>query len=200
MQKQLATGLASAALIAGAAPAQAGTDAYIGEIMLVGFTFCPRATTEANGQLLAISSNTALFSLYGTTYGGNGSTTFALPDLRSRVPIHFGQGPGLSNYNLGQSGGVETTTMTIAQMPAHNHIAVVNVSRTDADTRSPANAYFARAAGNTYEETTAPTGDQMNAGTVTTQNAGSGQAQTNIQPYLALRYCVVTQGIFPPRN
>lgn len=192
--------LATAAMVAGATPALAGQEEYLGEVMLVGFTFCPRGSLEASGQLLAISSNSALFSLLGTTYGGDGTTTFALPDLRGRVPVGQGTGPGLSTYTMGQTGGQESVTVTTAQMPAHSHTAQLNVSRTDATTRSPVNANFARAAGNTYEENTAPTGDKMNAGTVTNAITGGGQSHENRAPYLAMRYCIVTQGIFPSRN
>ncbi|WP_395074824.1 phage tail protein, partial [Hyphococcus sp.] len=122
---KLHLGVASLAILATAgvtAPVNAQEN-YIGEIMWTGFTFCPRGTIDASGQLLAISSNTALFSLYGTTYGGDGRTTFKLPDLRSRAPMHFGQGPGLTNRPLGQSAGTETNTMTVQQMPSHNHAA-----------------------------------------------------------------------------
>ena len=93
----------------------------IGEIKLVGFTYCPRGWTDADGQLLSITDNAALFSLYGTTYGGDGRTTFALPDLRGRVPLHQGTGAGLSTYTMGQLGGAETVTLTTSQMPVHNH-------------------------------------------------------------------------------
>ncbi len=129
--------LASAAMVAGATPAHAGTDAYLGEIMLVGFTYCPRSTTEADGQLLPISKYSALFSLYGTTYGGDGRTTFALPDLRGRAPMHLGKGPRVADDRQDQSGGVET---------------------------------------------------------------GGNLGQSKVPPYLVMRYCVVTQGIYPPRN
>src|ERR1044072_7080771 len=103
------------------ASAQA-SDMYLGQLMMVGFNFCPRGWTEADGQILAISTNSALFSLYGTTYGGNGQTTFALPDLRGRVPAHVGQGPGLAPVTQGQVMGADSTTLTLSQMPMHNHL------------------------------------------------------------------------------
>jgi len=112
--------IAAALMVTGGAAAQA-QEKYLGEIMLVGYNFCPGSTTEANGQLIAISQNSALFSLYGTTYGGDGQTTFALPDLRGRVPVQTGQGPGLSNYPLGAAGGTESRALSVAQMPAHAH-------------------------------------------------------------------------------
>src|SRR5215213_5859350 len=96
-------------------------DPYIGEIRMFAGNFAPRGWALCNGQLLSISQNTALFSLLGTMYGGNGQTTFALPDLRGRVPLHFGQGPGLSNYVEGEVGGTETVTLTTGEMPSHNH-------------------------------------------------------------------------------
>src|SRR5215475_4971153 len=102
------------------------SEPFLGQIMLVPYNFAPRGWAFCNGQLLSISQNTALFSLLGTTYGGNGQTTFALPDLRGRVPLSSGQGPGLSNYNLGQSGGQETVTLTGNQMPAHQHAINAN--------------------------------------------------------------------------
>ncbi len=184
------------------APAHAQDTPLIGQLMPVGFTFCPRNYTNADGQLLAIAQNTALFSLYGTTYGGDGRTTFALPDLRGRSPIHTGTGPGLSTYVQGSRSGVERVTLTTLEIPSHNHVADVNVSRTNATTRSPASAYFARtdAATLAYEENTAPTGDKMNAGTVTTQLTGGNQSHYNLPPYLTIRWCVALQGIFPSRN
>src|SRR5580704_15922794 len=99
---------------------------FLGMIITVGFNFAPRGWALCNGQLMPISQNTALFSLLGTTYGGNGTTTFALPNLQSRVPVHFGQGPGLSPYVIGQSGGAETVALTINQLPAHTHAIALN--------------------------------------------------------------------------
>ena len=113
-------------------------DPYIGEIRLVAFNFAPQGWALCNGQILPISQNQALFVLLGTTYGGNGVTTFALPDLRGRAPIHAGQGPGLSNYSLGQIGGTETNIMTVAQMPRHSH--AVNAVTTDGNIGVPTGA------------------------------------------------------------
>src|SRR5262245_44407760 len=114
-------------------------DPFIGQLMLVPYNFAPRGWALCNGQILPIAQNTALFSLLGTTYGGNGQTTFALPDLRGRVPISSGQGPGLSNYDLGEVGGVETVTLTTTQMPAHGH--PVSANSGDPNDSSPANSY-----------------------------------------------------------
>ncbi len=186
-----------------AGPASAQSEPILGQLMAVGFNFCPRGWTGANGQLMAINTNQALYALYGTTYGGDGRTTFGLPDLRGRSPIHTGQGPGLSDYILGSRGGAEEVTLITSEIPSHNHIGEVHVSRTDATTRSPAGAYFARTDQNTlaYEENTPPqTGDTMNAGTVTTQNTGGSQPHYNLPPYLTLNWCVALQGLFPSRN
>ena len=113
---------------------------FIGEISMVAFTFAPRGWAFCDGQLLAISQNTALFSLIGTTYGGDGRTTFALPDLRGRVPLHMGNGPGLTSRPEGQKGGSETVTLTVSQMPAHNHQA--NASSTTSDKPGPINNFW----------------------------------------------------------
>lgn len=123
-------------------------DPFIGEIRMFGFGFAPQGWALCNGQLLPIAQNAALFSLLGTTYGGDGQTTFALPDLRSRVPVGQGQGPGLSNYGQGQAGGAETVTLAAAQMPGHTH--PVEASTSPADSGQPAGRTLARSAGHTY--------------------------------------------------
>ncbi len=168
---------------------------FIGEIRMFGFGFAPQGWAQCNGQLLPIAENTALFSLLGTTYGGDGRTTFALPDLRSRVPAGQGQGPGLSSYAQGQAGGAETVTLTAAQMPGHAH--PVRASGSAADSDQPAGRTLARSAGYTY--TAKPgTGTVMNADMV--GEAGGGQPHGNIQPYLAVTFCIATAGIFPSRS
>ncbi|MCB2067110.1 MAG: phage tail protein [Erythrobacter sp.] len=182
-----------------AVPAQAGADAYIGEVYMFGITFCPRFHVEANGQLLPIAQNTALFSLLGTQFGGDGRTTFAMPDLRGRVPIGQGNGPGLTSRIAGQQLGTETNTLTATNLPSHSHTAHVYTAQIDATTRSPVAATFANGATNTYYDG-APTGHAMTAGTATVDNTGSNQPMNNMAPSLAIRYCVVSQGIFPPRN
>src|SRR5262245_54899621 len=114
---------------------------FLGSLLLVPFAFAPAGWALCNGQLLSIAQNQALFSLIGATYGGDGVTTFGLPDLRGRVPIGFGQGPGLQNYALGQSGGVESTTLGVNQLPSHNH--VINVVSSAATSSNPTNEYLA---------------------------------------------------------
>ncbi|WP_164114849.1 tail fiber protein [Sphingorhabdus sp. Alg239-R122] len=196
--------VASAAIITSglsiAVPAQAGTNPYLGEITIVGFTFCPRGTSAADGTLLPINSNQALFSLYGTTYGGDGRTTFALPDLRGRIPIHVGQGPGLTNRTQGSRSGTETNTMTVAQMPSHNHQGGIQTTNQAAGSKNAKSDAFGIAQENTYVNGVAPSGNFMHASTFLIGNTGGGQAQNNMQPFLTLRYCVNTQGTFPSRN
>lgn len=197
--------IAAALMVTGGVAAQA-QEKYLGEIMLVGYGFCPRDTADANGQLLPIADNTALFSLYGATFGGDGRTNFALPDLRGRVPVHTGQAPGLSNYQLGAAGGTETRTLTVAQMPAHAHgvTAQLNASNAPGSAPTPAgNLPALSTVGSIYG--TVPQGGATeamasNAITLTEGNAGGGQAVDIRQPFLAMRYCVVLQGIYPSRN
>jgi len=169
------------------------TNVFVGEIRLYGFNFAPRGMAQCNGQLLAISQNTALFALLGTQYGGNGQTTFGLPDLRSRVPIHQGQGPGLSQYVMGEQAGTETVTLLSTQMPAHNHLH--NAANTDATDSSPQNNVPAVIPSGGYT-TTANT--QMNPAAIA--NAGGSQPHSNLQPFLTINFCIALVGIFPSRN
>ena len=168
---------------------------FLGEIRLFPYNFAPRGWAFCNGQLLAIAQNTALFSLLGTTYGGNGQTTFALPDLRGRVPISSGQGTGLSNYDLGQVGGAESFTLLATQLPAHNHPVAPPCSTDDPNAGSPKNNFPATVGTAIYSTTS---NASMGAGT--TGTTGGGQPVPNIQPYLTLNYCIALQGIFPARN
>ena len=168
------------------------TDPFIGEIRLFPYNFAPRGWAFCNGQVLSIAQNTALFSLLGTTYGGNGQTTFALPDLRGRVPVSSGQGPGLSNYSLGQVGGTESVTLNTNQMPAHNHQVNVNAGGA---TTSRANGNFP-STGGSYNSAT--DGSTFNPNAVS--NTGGNQPHENVQPYLTLNFCIALEGIFPSRN
>lgn len=154
---------------------------FLGEIIEVGFTFCPVGTTEANGQLLAISSNDALFSLYGTTYGGDGRTTFALPDLRGRRAIGVGTGAGFSTYTLGAQGGVENVTLTPGEVPSHSH----SVAELTTPQGSDPGLVIRQGGGATTEDT---------------GFTGGSQSHFNVPPYLVIRYCVATEGVFPSRN
>ena len=183
-------------------------DSYISTIMLFGCNFAPRGWQMCNGQILSIAQNTALFSLLGTTFGGNGQTTFALPDFRGRAPMHWGQGQGLSNRALGEAGGFEATTMTSTQMPAHTHAAVAT-STLYAET---AQSTVRNPQGNMFGTPTAPIycapdpaanramGPDTVATTVTLAATGGGQPLAIMQPYLAVTFCICTEGLFPSRN
>ncbi len=181
-----------------------GTDAYIAAISMFGGNFAPRNWAFCNGQLQAIAQNSALFSLIGTIYGGDGRTTFALPDLRSRVAIHSGTGPGLSTYRLGLAGGTENVTLNTLQIPSHNHTAVMNTGGDNPLVDSSTNnvlAHEARGGQDLVEiYTSSANANQMRADAITVGQAGGNQSHTNIQPYLAVNYCICLFGVFPPRN
>ncbi|MET0752537.1 MAG: tail fiber protein [Pyrinomonadaceae bacterium] len=169
---------------------------FLGQIQIFPYNFAPRGWAFCNGQILPIAQNTALFSLLGTTYGGNGQTTFALPDLRGRVPNSSGQGPGLSSYDLGQVGGVENTTLTINQMPGHTHTYNPVTAEGDPNSKGTNNTFLAGQNSNFYS--TAQDGTKM--GTQTTNPAGGSQPFSILQPFLTLNYCIALEGIFPSRN
>lgn len=166
------------------------SEPFLGSIVLFAGNFAPRGWAFCNGQILAISQNTALFSLLGTTYGGNGQTTFALPDLRGRAAISAGQGPGLANYSLGESAGEETVTLNVNQIPAHQHAQPA--SNAEQDTNRPGNAVPAK--GGVYAGST--DGATLDPTTI----AGGSQPHDNRSPFLALNYIIALQGIFPSRN
>jgi microcystin-dependent protein len=186
----------AAGSMSGPLDAQAGVEPFIGEIMMTGYSFCPRGYAETNGQLLAISQNTALFSLLGTTFGGDGRVTFALPDLRGRVPIGQGQGPGLSSYTLGQVGGAESFTLTVGQMPAHNH--GVQATNANADKAGPGSKFPAVEPNLTNMYHDGPPNRLMNSEMITP--TGQNQPVGHRSPYLTLRFCIALQGVFPSRN
>jgi microcystin-dependent protein len=165
---------------------------YLGQITLFAGTFAPRGWAFCDGQLLAISQNTALFSILGTTYGGNGQTTFALPDLRGRVPLGPRQGPGLSNYDLGQTGGQESHTLAINELPAHSHAAELPVASGEETTNRAENGAPAKGGVYAAADTAGPA--------VTVAPTGGSQPHNNLQPHLALNYIIALQGIFPSRN
>lgn len=176
---------------------------FIGQIQLFGFNFPPRGWAQCNGQILSIAQNTALFSLIGTYYGGNGQTTFALPDLRGRVAIGQGQGPGLQDYTIGERAGVENVTLLSTQMPMHTHPLMVSSGTGTTDVANGnylANGAVTIARGNTVPANvygTSP-GGQLNPATVSIQ--GGSQPHENRSPYLTLNYCIALVGIFPSRN
>ncbi|MDU8930044.1 tail fiber protein [Alisedimentitalea sp. MJ-SS2] len=184
-----------------AAVAQADADPMLGDLMPVGFNFCPRGWAAADGQLLPISSNQSLYSLLGTMYGGDGRTSFALPDLRGRMPVHNGTA-SFGSYTQGQRGGATTATMTIQTMPAHSHL--VNATNAQGDKLGPGGDYLADP--NTNDPNTelhiyhdGGVGQQiMNAAMIS--NTGGSQTFGVQDPFLAVNWCIALQGIFPSRN
>ncbi len=168
---------------------------YIGEIKMFAGNFAPRGWALCDGQLLSISQYTALFSILGTTYGGDGRTTFALPDLRGRTPIHAGRGPGLSTRQLGQNGGEENHTLTINEMPSHTH--QLRGDSLIASTDSPLNATPARNAGGIPSYGDPP---DVNMSGNAIQSTGGGLPHNTMQPYLTVNFIIALEGIFPPRN
>jgi microcystin-dependent protein len=175
-------------------------DAFIGEIRPISFGYAPRGWAYCNGQLLPISQNQALFSLLGTQYGGNGITTFALPDLRGRVPVGSGQGPGLSNYAIGQTGGAETVALTTAQLPPHTHPLTGTLkTASEAVETNPAGMYPAVGTGTAFSANAA-TVAMASAVQGTTANAGSNAGHENRAPLLGISYIICIAGYFPSRN
>ena len=177
-------------------------EGYIAEIRLFAGNFAPRNWAFCQGQILAISQNTALFSLLGTTYGGNGQTTFALPDFRGRVAVGTGQGPGLPNMILGQVGGEPTHTLIVTEMPAHNHL--INANEGNGTAQNPANGFLS--AGVVPSQSNAGVNNYRNSsdGTLLANTSvsltGGSQPHNNMQPYLGMNYIICLEGIYPSRN
>ncbi|MDB6026340.1 MAG: Microcystin dependent protein [Verrucomicrobiales bacterium] len=180
------------------------SEAFIGQIVMFAGNFAPRGWALCQGQLLSIAQNSALFSILGTTYGGDGVQTFALPDLRGRVPAGNGQGPGLSSYTLGQQGGVESVTLITSQIPAHSHSLACNTG--PATVASPANSFIS----GTGDTATNDDGTAKDPQFETAPNAllnpasistiGGSQPHTNLHPYTCVNYVICTSGVFPSRN
>jgi microcystin-dependent protein len=174
------------------------SEPFLGQILTIPYTFAPRNWAFCNGQLLPISQQTALFSLLGTFYGGNGTSNFALPNLQGSVPIHVGgsagQGPGLSEYQLGQAGGETAHTLTANEIPSHTHTVAPLASDDERTTDHPGGAY--PTTGGTYATT--HSGGAM--GAQSTSQVGGNQPHTNLQPYLVLNYVIAMAGIYPARS
>jgi microcystin-dependent protein len=173
-------------------------DPFVAEIRIFPFNFAPRGWAWCDGQLLPLSQNTALFSLLGTTYGGNGKSNFALPDLQGRAPMHPGQGPGLSLHDLGETGGSETVTLLESEIPAHAH--ALNGQNSNANLNDPAGTVMARpfGGGNLYKT---PGGASLvSMSDQSLAPAGGDQPHNNLQPYLTFYFCIALQGVFPPRG
>lgn len=179
-------------------------DPCIGQLQIFGFNFAPVGWAKCDGQLLPISSNSALFSLIGTIYGGDGRTTMALPDLRGRSMISDGQGIGLTPYNQGTKAGTETVTLTTNHIPAHSHTttAVISsgVSKNPGTENSPIGNVPAANAQDENYATTTNASSAPDAVSVNTGNTGGGQPHNNRQPYLGVTICIALQGLFPSRN
>jgi microcystin-dependent protein len=178
------------------------SEPFIGEVIMFAGNFAPRGWAFCAGQILSIAQNTALFSILGTTYGGNGQTTFALPDLRGRVPVGVGQGPGLPAVSLGEVSGSPTQTLLITQLPAHGHILRANAN--NANDSLPANAYPAAAVIPTDGNKSVSAYNSATDGTTMNPNAiaptGGNQPFSLMQPYLGMNYIIALEGIFPSRN
>lgn len=180
------------------------TEPFIGEVKLLAFNFAPRGYALCEGQLLAISTNSALFSLIGTYYGGDGRTTFALPDLRGRMPIGQGQGPGLPNYVIGQRAGSTQKSILTPNMPAHSHSAAavsvkLPVSNSAGEDSSPAGNYLAASPTDAYSPAANGFSGDLQVSGETTMTGGSIPLDV-MNPYLAMNYSIATVGIFPSRN
>lgn len=174
-------------------------DPFVAEIRIFGFTFAPRGWAFCNGQILPISQNTALFSLLGTTYGGNGQSTFALPNMQDSAPMHPGQGPGLSLHDLGEQGGSDSVTLLESEMPAHTHfMRAHNGDQADAQTPSPNTSLAQSANGFAYQSTVNQNLTPLNFQILTP--AGGSLPHNNMMPYLTLNFCIALQGVFPPRT
>ncbi|HSO22897.1 MAG TPA: tail fiber protein [Chondromyces sp.] len=170
------------------------SEPFLAEIRIVGFNFAPRGWAFCDGQILPINQNQSLYSLLGTTYGGDGRTTFALPDLRGRTPIHTGRSNGGEDHRLGQKSGEETHTLAAGEMPQHVH--ALQASSGVGTTPIPAGGLLARSANQAYHEPT-----NLSAMAVSSvANVGGGQAHENMQPWLAVNFCIALQGLFPSRD
>ncbi|HYI41561.1 MAG TPA: tail fiber protein [Allosphingosinicella sp.] len=175
-------------------------DPFVAEIRIVPFNFAPKGWAFCDGQLLPLSQNTALFALLGTTYGGDGKSTFALPDLQGSAAMHPGQGPGLSLRDLGEIGGASSVTLLVSEMPVHTH-ALNSTGSPSTTTLPAANTSFGRSVGGSFYKGNAPTptGPLVQLAPQALPPAGGSLPHNNLQPYLTLNYIIALQGVFPPR-
>jgi microcystin-dependent protein len=171
-------------------------DPFVAEIRIFPFNFAPKGWAFCNGQILPISQNTALFSLLGTTYGGDGRSNFALPNIQGRVPMHPGQGPGLSPYTLGQAAGEDGVVLTLPQMGSHRH-TLEGSTITGGNTAPSGESLGNSGATPLYQ--TATTTNLVNLNTKGISTVGAGAAHNNLMPYLTVNFCIALQGVFPPR-
>lgn len=173
-------------------------DPFVAEIRIFPFNFAPRGWAWCDGQLLPLSQNTALFSLLGTTYGGNGKSNFALPDLQGRAPMHPGQGPGLSLHDLGETGGSETVSLLESEIPSHSHAMRANMDDL-AEVTTPTSTTSLALSRNVaiYNPTTQ---GMVSMAPESLPPSGGDQPHNNMQPYLTFYFCIALQGVFPPRS
>jgi len=173
-------------------------DPFVAEIRIFPFNFAPKGWAFCDGQLLPLSQNTALFSLLGTTYGGNGKSNFALPDLQGRAPMHPGQGPGLSLHDLGETGGSETVSLLESEIPTHSHALMASVEDGVQGTLTPGITLASSVGGTLYQTNTNTNLVSMNPNSLAP--AGGDQPHNNMMPYLTFYFCIALQGVFPPRT
>jgi microcystin-dependent protein len=172
-------------------------DPFVAEIRIFPFNFAPKGWAFCDGQILPLSQNTALFSLLGTTYGGDGKSNFALPNMQGNAPMHPGQGPGLSLHDLGETGGSDTVSLLESEIPAHSHAMMASTQ--DGLDSHPVNNLLAQGIGIAHY-TDANTGAFVNLNDNALAPAGGDQPHNNMQPYLTLSFCIALQGVFPPRT
>jgi microcystin-dependent protein len=174
------------------------TNPFVAEIRIFPFNFAPTGWAFCNGQLLPLSQNTALFSLLGTTYGGDGKSNFALPNLQGSAPMHPGQGPGLSLHDLGETGGSTTVSLLESEMPSHSHSLQASPRDANLNNPSPNNGLGRSSPQQLYLQSTTPPLTALSSNTIAP--AGGDQPHNNLMPYLTLNFCIALQGVYPPRT
>jgi microcystin-dependent protein len=176
-------------------------DPFVAEIRIFPFNFAPKGWAFCDGQIMPISQNTALFSLLGTTYGGDGRSTFALPNMQGNAPMHPGQGPGLSLYDLGETGGTTTVTVLTSEMPAHSHsINCIDGARVGGGAGAPGNAVPVKTAGTPANAYTSGATQNQTMALSMVSLVGGNQPHNNMMPYLTLNFCIALQGVYPQRS
>jgi microcystin-dependent protein len=173
-------------------------DPFVAEIRIFPFNFAPKGWAFCDGQLMPLSQNTALFSLLGTTYGGDGKSNFALPDLQGNAPMHPGQGPGLSLHDLGETGGSETVTLLESEIPSHSHTLQAQTTPANLEVGAPDRSLARSAGGFAYKQS--PFTNLVSMAPEALTPSGGDQPHNNLMPYLTLNFCIALQGVYPPRT